>query len=203
MTLNQKGLYFQRDLKLRLILFLDFDDVIFRDKKFNSVQVMFCFRGGDLNWPELWANVIDQNAAEMLRSLDEEFDPLYVISSSWASFIIREQMAELFRRTHFEFVLDNLHEEWNTYQSPTNCDGKCGQALRKSRRQQIEAWLSQFRAPSQSFVVIDDTFSGESLIDSKISSEGHVVLCQVKIGFDFEKLNEARQSLISQHGNVG
>lgn len=159
---------------------------------------MFCFKSANLEWDELWENVIDSSAAGRLELLHSEFNPLYVISSSWASYLDRTQMGEVFKRTKLEFVNRNLHENWRTFQSNEYDFQGSKRGPQKNRYQEIENWLSLFKIAGQPFVVIDDIFSGESLIDSCLASEGNVVLCRMKIGFNESKLQEARQVLLNQ-----
>jgi hypothetical protein len=187
-----------RKVNMRPLIFLDIDYVLCISEEFNSAQVMFCFKNEDLDWPDLWANIIDISAAERLKSLHDEFNPLYIVSSSWASYLSRTQMSEVFSRTKLSFVQKNMHEKWCSSQ-PRKChDEASGKGLTMNRLQQIEGWLNSSTTDCQAFIVVDDTFSGESLIDSRLAREGVVVFCQVKIGFTAERLDEARQSLLKQ-----
>lgn len=183
---------------MRPLLFLDIDDVLCIDDEFNSAQVMFCFKNGDLNWPELWNRVIDRCAAENLRLLDREFNPIYVISSSWASYLSRAQMSEIFARTGLDFVKENLHEAWRTLHSAEPSFDVVVQASPMNRFQELNAWLDRFRVCREPFIVIDDACSGASLINSQFDKARRVVFCEIKTGFTASKLEEARQVLSAQ-----
>lgn len=171
----------------RPLVFLDMDDVLCLNQEYNSVQMMLCIREGRMDWPEFWAGLIDAAAAANLRTLTEEFAPLYVVSSSWATYLSRDQMCDVLVRTQLQFVIENLHEAWVT-----------PRARSSSRRDEIEWWLSEFRLGSQPFLVIDDAASGWSLAHSPLALDGHVVLCDIGNGFTFERLQEARRSLQRQ-----
>lgn len=171
----------------RPIIFLDMDDVLCISDKYNSFQVMMCFRENQLDWPELWASLVDADAARNLQSLHQEFKPQYVVSSSWATYLDRSQMSEVFARTQLDFVSQNLHVEWKTPRAPT-----------MSRWEEIEAWLEQFRTAVAPILVLDDTESGSSLVASLFASRGQVVLCDRYIGLTVEKLILARQALRHQ-----
>jgi hypothetical protein len=183
---------------MRPLIFLDIDDVLCINEEFNSVQVMFCFKNPNLDWPELWENVIDNSAAERLKLLHDEFNPRYIVSSSWTSYLSRAQMSEVFSRTNLDFVKNNLHRNWRTVQPRRDLIEENAKELVTNRRQQIEGWLNSFNVNCKPFVVLDDTFSGDSLIDSQLSRGGFVVFCQIKIGFTAQRLEEARQSLSKQ-----
>jgi hypothetical protein len=171
----------------RPVVFLDMDDVLCISKEHNSVQMLMCFREKKMDWPELWAGLVDAAAAANLRTLHDEFAPLYVVSSSWATYLNREQMCDILARTQLQFVIENLYEAWVT-----------PRARSSSRRDEIEWWLEEFRTGAQPFIVLDDTASGWSLAHSPLALDGHVVLCDVGSGFTLEKLEEARQRLYRQ-----
>lgn len=172
---------------MRPVVFLDMDDVLCINREHNSVQMMMCFQEGHMDWPELWAGLVDAAAAANLQTLHDEFTPLYVVSSSWATYLNRVQMCDVFNRTQLQFVIDNLHENWLT-----------PRARSSSRRDEIEWWLEEFRVDSQPFLIIDDESSGWSLAHSPLALDGHVVLCDVGSGFTLKKLEEARQRLHRQ-----
>jgi hypothetical protein len=72
--------------RMRPIVFLDFDDVLAVHEVHTSYRVIDAFARGNLDaLPELWTYVFDAGAKEHLRTLHNEFQPAYVISSSWAA----------------------------------------------------------------------------------------------------------------------
>ncbi len=171
-------------MSLRPIVFLDMDDVLCISKEHNSVQMLLCIRENGMDCPELWAGLVDAGSAANLRRLHEEFAPLYVISSTWATYLDRSQMCDVFTRTQLNFVLENLHDAWVT-----------PRALSTSRRDEIDGWLDEFRADTQPFLVLDDTNSGSGLAYSPLARDGHIVLCEPTKGFTADKLEQAREQL--------
>jgi hypothetical protein len=172
---------------MRPLVFLDMDDVLCLNEQHTSILMVQRFQKHDLEWPEMWLGLLNADATTNLRSLHDEFAPLYVISSSWVIYLNLHQMCELFKRTSLHIVLENLHEHWQT-----------PRALSSSRRDEVEWWLHEHREPSQPFVILDDTSSGWSLAHCPLDHDGHVVLCEGKQGFTREKLNEARELLSRQ-----
>lgn len=173
--------------KMRPLLFLDMDDVLCLNEKYTSMRMLQCFQKNDLECPVMWSSLLNNDATENLHKLNEEFAPLYVISSSWATYLNLHQMCELLKRTSLHIVFRNLHEHWQT-----------PRALSSSRRDEVEWWLHEHRQSGQPFVVLDDTSSGWSLAHSPLDQDGHVVLCHAKQGFTLEKLDEVRNLLRRQ-----
>jgi hypothetical protein len=169
---------------LRPIVFIDMDDVLVVSREYTSYQVITAFKLNAVNgWPELWAGLILPEARANLATLHDEFSPQYVVSSSWANHLGREQICEIFCRTGLKFVAENLHEEWKTPQSQGS-----------SRSMEIEGWIAQHRQ-GQPILVLDDQLSGESLAESTLSKQGCVILCEPSKGFVAEKLAEAQKWL--------
>lgn len=165
---------------VRPIVFLDMDDVLCFDKVHHSGQMLKIFEQTVPDYPEMWARLVEADAAENLRLLHSEFTPEYVISSSWATYLNLEQMCEALTRTQLHFVVENLHADWKT-----------PRALSSSRRDEIEWWLEANRAPLQPFLIIDDSYSGTGLAHSPFALDGHVVLCRSGFGFTKKRLKEA------------
>jgi hypothetical protein len=78
---------------------------------------MFCFKTEGLDWPDRWKNVIETSVAEMLKPLHDEFNPLYIVSSSWANYLSRTPMSEVFSRTKLSLVHENMREKWRSSQN--------------------------------------------------------------------------------------
>jgi hypothetical protein len=167
------------------------DDVLVLDARYTSYQVRECFRRNEMDWPELWAGLIDATAASNLRALHDEFAPTYVVSSSWTKFLSREQLVEVFARAGLGFVVTNLHVQWGTPK------GACG-----CRIEEIHNWLQAVfpgQAPvSIPMLALDDDESGWTLADSYLDKAGKVVLCEVWKGLTDEKLGQAQLQLRSQ-----
>jgi hypothetical protein len=140
----------QRDT--RSLVFLDMDDVLCLDDVHHSSKMLKIFEQTIPDYPEMWEFLVDASAAESLRQLHAEFELVYVVSSSWATYLDRERMCEALTRTQLQFVVENLHAEWKT-----------PRALSSSRRDEIQWWLAAHREPSQPFSIIDDSWSGTDL----------------------------------------
>jgi hypothetical protein len=175
----------------RPLVFLDMDDVLCLDDVHHSGQMLKILEQRIPDYPEMWERLVDAGAAENLRQLHAEFKPTYVISSSWATYLDREQMSEALTRTQLQFVVENLHGEWRT-----------PRALSSSRRDEIEWWLDAHREPSQPFIIIDDSWSGTRLAYSPLALNGHVILCRSGFGFTKKRLKEACRQLQRQ-GAIG
>ncbi|MVW64338.1 hypothetical protein GPY61_30880 [Massilia sp. NEAU-DD11] len=163
------------------------DDVLCLSNEFGSREMLKIVQHEAPDRPELWAGLVDAEAAANLRDLNVEFSPLYVISSSWATYLDRDQMCQALTRTQLQFVVDNLHAEWRT-----------PRALSSSRRDEIEWWLNIHHESGQPILVIDDSYSGTHLAHSPLAFDGHVVLCKGSVGFTKERLEEARYRLQRQ-----
>ncbi|MCS0590710.1 HAD domain-containing protein [Massilia norwichensis] len=180
------------ELDARPLVFLDMDDVLCLDDVHHSGQMLKIFEKKLPDYPEMWERLVDAGAAENLRQLHAEFEPVYVISSSWATYLNREQMCEALTRTKLQFLVENLHTEWRT-----------PRALSSSRRDEIEWWLEAHRKQSQPFIIIDDSWSGTRLAYSPLALDGHVVLCRSGFGFTKKRLKEACRQLQRQRAIGG
>lgn len=177
---------------MRPVFFLDMDDVLVVHPQYTSDQVKRAFKTSALDYPELWAELVFPEARENLQALHEEFCPQYVCSSRWTTFLTREQMQEVFRRTGLAFVADNLHEHWTTPKGTGS-----------ARVTEIEDWFWDHRQPEPMeylVLVLDDHESGWNLHESRMDRQGLVVLCDPAVGFVREKLLDAQRLLRAQAG---
>jgi hypothetical protein len=174
---------------MKPVIFLDFDDVLAVHKFHNSFRVLDAFALGIIDsFPDLWLNIFDAAARRNLQTLHEEFEPSYVISSSWASHLNREQMSEVLKRSGLEFVELNLCEHWCTPRDATS-----------GRLSEIETWLELHTSENgPAYVIIDDHISGDALSGSWL--EDRTVFCDAWVGFTYAKLRTARKIL--QHQGV-
>jgi hypothetical protein len=172
---------------MRPIVFLDMDDVLCLSDQFGSLEMLRIIQHEIPDRPELWAGLVDGEAAANLYELHLDFMPWYVVSSSWATYLDRDQMCQALTRTKLQFVVDNLHSEWRT-----------PRALSSSRRDEVEWWLDAHHKPEQPFLVIDDSYSGTGLAYSPLALNGHVLLCRSGYGFTKKRLKEARYQLRRQ-----
>lgn len=173
---------------MRPIIFLDIDDVLAVSRVFTSYQVVTTFKSQDLDgWPELWSGLIFAEARANLAALHSEFWPQYVVSSSWSTYLTREQLQEVFRRTGLEFIASNMHKHWTTPKGPGS-----------ARVIEIDAWIATHGQPAQAMLVLDDYESGWNLHESHLDQKGLVVLCDPWIGFVAERLVQAQRLLRAQ-----
>jgi hypothetical protein len=172
---------------VRPIAFLDFDDVLAVHREHDSRRVELAFKNDALDdVPELWQWLFHYSARTNLQALHEEFEPQYVISSSWTGFLNHDQICEVLRRTDIEFVAENLHAEWRTPKEAGSY-----------RLTEIEAWLDSHNLVVVCpFVILDDELSGQSIPGSHL--EDRAVLCEAWIGFTHPKLKLAQKILRAQ-----
>lgn len=173
---------------MRPVLFLDIDDVLCVHRTLNTREVLAALAGDEtVDAATVWQQIFHASARENLRQLHGEFQPRYVISSSWALHLSRDQMTETFRHTNLEFVAENLHGFWSTPRDDET----------SYRLTQIEAWLDTHALLSPvAYVIIDDHISGQSLVGSHL--EDHVVLCEAWAGFMYPQLKQAQSILRAQ-----
>ena len=172
---------------MRPVVILDLDDVLAIHREHNSFQVLAAFKHGALDdVPTLWKYLFDTSAGRNLRTLHDEFGPEYVISSSWTSFLDREQICEVLCRTGLEFVVENLHHDWCTQRE----DGSY-------RLTEIEGWLDVHAlGTALPHLILDDHISGQSIPGSHL--EERAVLCDAWVGFTHPKLRSAQKILRGQ-----
>lgn len=170
----------------RAVVFLDIDDVLCVHRLYNTRQVLAVLGGDEtVDATEVWQQIFHASARDNLRQLHDEFEPIYVISSSWVLHLSREQLCETFRRTGLEFVAENLHEHWCT---PRESEGS------SYRLVEIEAWLDTHALLTPApFVILDDLVSGQSIPGSHL--EDNAVLCDAWVGFTHPKLRSAQKIL--------
>lgn len=171
-------------MNLEPVIFLNFDDALAIHKFSDNARVL------DVNamaivdaFPDLWLDVLDSAAQRNLQTLHKEFQPCYVISSSWASHLNLEGMQTMLKRCGLKFVALNLCSHWRTPRNETS-----------SRLSEIEAWLTlEAWEDDHAYVIIDDHVSGAALSGSWL--EGRTVFCDARAGFSEAKLGAARQIL--------
>ena len=174
----------KEDFSMRPVVICDFDDVLAVHQEHNSFKVLAAFESTALDdVPSLWKYLFDASACKNLKTLHDEFFPEYVVSSSWTSFLDREQICEVLRRTGLGFVVENFHQDWCT---PREDDSY--------RLTEIEGWLEMHTlGTSRPYVILDDLMSGQSIQGSHL--EERAVLCDVWVGFTYPKLRSAQKIL--------
>lgn len=169
-------------------IFLDIDDVLAISREFTSYQVMATFESGDLDGrPELWNGLLCAEARQNLAALHDEFNPQYVISSSWSHYLACDQLRAVFHRCHLQFVAEGMHDTWTT----PKCSGW-------SRFDEIHHLALHHLPRGCPMLVLDDELSGASLRGTSLYDDGLVVLCEPWVGLNADKLSEAQRLLRSQ-----
>ena len=174
---------------MRPVVFLDIDDVLCVSRTLNTRQVLEALSHQPTAAEEqIWQQIFHSMAMENLRQLDHEFDPWYVISSSWTLHLTKQQLCAAFTATGLNFVPENLHPHWCTPRHEGS-----------NRLNEIDAWLDahhwrgwRLRAPLP-FVIIDDVLSGQSLFGTDLQKQA--VFCDVDTGFLYPQLQTARRIL--------
>lgn len=172
---------------MRPIVFLDIDDVLCVHRTMNTREVLAALEGDEtVDTAAVWQQIFHPAAAEYLRQLHFEFEPEYVISSSWTLHLTKAQLCAAFEFTGLAFVAENLHEQWCTPRDDESY-----------RLVEIDAWLETHTSTSPAaFLIIDDHVSGQSLVGSHL--EDRAVLCEAWKGFMFKELAAARGILHAQ-----
>lgn len=174
-------------MNLKPVVFLDFDNALAVHKFSDSVRVLDANAMAIIDaFPDLWLTVFDSAAGRNLQTLHREFEPNYVISSSWASHLNLEEMQKMLKRCGLKFVALNLCVHWRTPRNQTS-----------SRLSEIKAWLTlDAWEDDHAYVIIDDHVSGAALSGSWL--ESRTVFCDPWVGFSAAKLLAAREILHSQ-----
>ena len=174
-------------MAMKTIVFLDFDDVLAIHHDHTSSKVVEALRSEAVGQdPELWDNLFHESGRANLRALYDEFQPSFVISSSWATYLLLEEMREVLTRGGLGFVAGALHEDWR---SAVN--------VGSFRATEISAWLLRHsQSPSPAHVILDDTSSGKTLVGTPL--ESITVFCEEWTGFVDNRLEAAQKILREQ-----
>lgn len=180
---------------MRPVLFLDFDDVLCLNNPVGGYDVMEALgevqhgRKALGDFANIWGTLFDPAAKAFLEEIHREFQPHYVLSTSWTRFMNQGALVAVLRQTGLGFVADHLHADWETVKGP-----------RYLRRDEIRQWLTRHPEVKEHWVVVDDIESGTGLHPRHMSeSEGHfVVLCEVNVGLDADKYGELRRAFVAR-----
>lgn len=161
------------------IIFLDFDDVICMNNPYGGYDVALALDGrGE---PEdLWERLFDPLAVAFLNKINDEFQPQYVLSTSWTHIMGRDGIVAALEKAGLDFVVNNLHADWETIKTGSD-----------ARSFDIQTWLAGHPEQAGRWVVLDDTLSGVGLTD-------WAVLCDVRVGLTVEKYSELRRVLMAR-----
>ena len=169
------------------VVFLDFDDVICLaapDKAggYDAIHALDDVNSGRVpmeHYKTIWDNLFDKAAVANLTALHTEFNPVYVLSTSWTGFLNQSDLSQILLQCGLAFVVHSLHEDWETKKTS-----------RSTRADQIAAWLISHR-DVKSWVALDDEHSGDGFDES----HGRLVMCEVGKGFTGEQLQKAQAIL--------
>lgn len=175
----------------RTVLFLDLDDVVCLNRPYGGYDVALALspKSGECAdaSPGLWEQLFDATACEHLRSIDEEFLPVYVLSTSWARVLDDDNLRVALSRGGLDFIVSSLHSEMVT----PKING------RTNRWAEISAWLQAHPTFASSWVVLDDELSGTGLdVEQPSENLPFIVRCRENVGLteaEYVKLRAAVQ----------
>ena len=122
---------------------------------------------------ELWAGLFDKAVVSNLRRIHDEFQPTYVLSTSWIKMLGLNSLILILRQCGLDFVVNNLHLDWSTTSSQTN----------GVRAVEIRGWLDRHPEVADRWLVLDDEHSGTGLGDWPEPGEREfITLCKQGIG---------------------
>lgn len=190
-TAAQPCRFAARDTGTRPLLFLDFDDVICLNAPYGGYAAKAAIDAGVFHSAQdMHEKLFDNEAKKFLAAIDEEFKPLYVLSTSWRSMFQLHQLVEILNYCGLQFVTAGLHQEWAT---PV-------QTKQGLRAAEIKSWLRLYPEFSDSWVVLDDKLSGSGFKMWNSEERFYVVLCQEHVGFreaEYVQLSTALQRRVS------
>jgi hypothetical protein len=177
------------------VLFLDFDDVLCLNAPHGAYDVMLALRSIEKgestlqDFSDLWVGLFGSEAKSHLRALNEEFKPLYVLSTSWIKTMDRDALVEVLTQTGLGFVVESFHPTWRTTDAQ-----KEGQ-----RADEIGGWLDRHPGFNDKWLVLDDTYSGTGLMHWPDSIQlAFVTLCQKYVGLTLVEYEILRTAFLAR-----
>lgn len=178
---------------MRPLVFLDFDDVLCINSPYGGYDVLAPDHPVDL-----WERLFHKPAVDTLLQIVDEYNPYFVLTTSWLRFMDRGGFENLFRRTGLAQVAASLHPTaWEAAQVAVSLPPLAWEARQtqpSTRLEAINAWLAAHRH-HEPFVIFDDEWSGTGLIGSRLDKDGCVVLCEVGVGLRPGHLDAVRRAL--------
>lgn len=183
----------------RPILFLDFDDVLCLNDRcggYDAINVLGKVEKKTAqldDFKEMWSRLFSEQAKKHLTDIHNEFNPIYVLSTSWTLWMNRAALATVLRQTGLGFVADNLHLSWQT-PNPDPTPQPWGPSIPATRAQEIALWRQKHPEHNDRWVVLDDVMSGIGLKGGKQTDQPFVVLCEKNKGLTqeaYERLQAA------------
>ena len=178
-----------------IVLFLDFDDVICLNEIYGAYDVMLALREVEKaektleDFADMWHRLFDADAKAHLKAIHDEFEPQYVLSSSWIKTMDRDALVEVFNQTGLGFIADNLHPTWRT------TDEQKGGV----RADEIGGWLRRHPELKDQWIVLDDAHSGTGLLDwSQSGASSFITLCQMNVGLSLVEYQQLRAGFMAR-----
>lgn len=170
---------------MRPILFLDLDDVLCLNNPVGGFDVLEASQRPDEDLQPLLDKLFDEWAKAHLSNIHDEFQPIYVMGTSWTRFMDRELIERVMHGTGIGFVAENLHPDWQTQKK-----------AHLNRAEQIRAWLNQHPDCADRWIAIDDDASGAGL--QAHWCKDFAVLCKEDVGLTADKYLELRQAFLAR-----
>lgn len=168
------------------LLFLDFDDVICLNAPYGGYTVRAALNDGSFHSAQdLHEKLFDDESKNLLEAIDDEFHPLYVLSTSWRLLFTQLELIEILNCCDLNFVSKGMHQEWSTPELKM-------QGLRAA---EIKSWLRLHPEFSYRWVVLDDKLSGCGFKMWSSEERSYVVLCQEHIGLREAEYKQLRTAL--------
>lgn len=165
----------------RTVCFLDIDDVLCVNAPYggyDAAAVLAAERPTKRSAAvapsaDIWGSLFDAAACEHLRRINDEFRPVYVLTTSWWQALGEKRLRETLVRGGLEWVVDNLHQDAAT----PKIRG------RTNRFAEVRAWLELHPESARKWVALDDELSGTGL-DLELHGEHgpFIVLCEESRG---------------------
>ena len=178
---------------MRPLVFLDIDDVLCINSPYGGYDVIAPEQPIDL-----WDRLFHKPAVDTLLQIIAEYNPYFVLTTSWLRFMDRDRFEGLFRRTGLTQVAASLHPAaWEAPQVDVSLPPLAWETPRtqlSTRLEAIDAWLTAHHR-HEPFVILDDELSGTGLIRSPLDQRGSVVLCEVGVGLTTRHLDKVRRAL--------
>jgi len=165
------------------IVFLDIDDVLCLSLPVGGYDVIDAMSGARPDVADVLERAFHPRCADALQEAHEALcaagrQPTYIISSSWRRIFDRDTMARVFNGSRVPFVSECL--------APG--DAWCTPVLSDSdvRATEISLWMQANGHLMDSFIILDDQYSGGSLVsiaeDDYHPWWGRVLICKEHVG---------------------
>lgn len=158
---------------IRPLVFLDFDDVICLNSPYGGYDVLEAYADSVMSGVPvetrhaLWGCLFDTTAKRHLKLLNEEYSPVYVLSTSWRWFFDRDMLVQTLQLGGLGFVASNLHDDWCTPQISRSAH----------RIAEVTQWLSRHPEAENQWVVLDDEVSCTGLFIWNYLKREFVLMC--------------------------